>query len=204
MYKVFFKDRTVFFRDDFPEAFRTKSGLFYKYESRESLAEIVSAFFHLEKINTLYLFHNNLDFLKTQFNSLFQPVRAAGGLVRNTRKEFLIIRRNGLWDLPKGKFEMGENSEQAALREVSEECGIESLEMKDFILKTFHAYKQDGKAYLKETDWFEMRVENDIKTSPELKENITEVRWLKPDEASSLQKNTYPLILDVLAEAKIL
>jgi len=204
MYKVFFKDRTVFFRDDFPEAFRTKSGLFYKYESRESLSEIISAFFHLETINTLYLFHNNPEFIKTEFSSLFHPVRAAGGLVRNNRKEFIIIRRNGMWDLPKGKFEKGESPEQAALREVSEECGIESLEIKEHILKTFHAYMQDGKAYLKETDWFEMRVENDIKTSPEQKENITEVRWLKPDEVPSIAKSTYPLILDVLSEAKIL
>ncbi len=204
MYKVFFKDRTVFFRDDFPEAFRTKWGLFYKYDSRESFSEIISAFFHLEKINSLYLFHDDLSFLKKEFSTLFQPVKAAGGLVRNVRKEFLVIKRNGVWDLPKGKSEKGENSEHTALREVSEECGIDSLEIKDFIVKTFHAYKQDGKAYLKETDWFEMRVENDINTYPQLKENITEIRWLRPDEASSLQKNTYPLILDVLAEAKIL
>ena len=204
MYKVFFKDRTVFFRDDFKEAFRTKSGLFYKYESRENFSEIVSAFFKLDKINALYLFHTDMQFLQQEFNSLFKPVKAAGGLVRNSRGEFLVIRRNGLWDLPKGKSEKGESPMAAAVREVSEECGINKPEVHSFLLKTFHAYKMDGKAVLKETDWFEMRVENDVNTTPQENENITEVRWLKPGEAFTIKSNTFPLILDVLSEAKIL
>ncbi len=203
MYKVFFKDRTVFFRDDFPETFRTKFGLFYKYESRENLSEIIRAFFRLEKINTLYLFHHDLEFLKQEFNSLFINVKAAGGLVRNQQEEFLVILRNGMWDLPKGKSEKGESSHDAAVREVSEECGIDAPEIQNFLIKTFHAYKLDGKAYLKETDWFEMRVKNDVKTTPQAKENITEVRWLKREQAYSIKTNTYTLILDVLTEAKI-
>jgi len=204
MYKVFFKDRTVFFRDDFPEAFRTKSGLFYKYESRESFSEIIGAFFRLEKINTLYLFHDDLQFLRNEFNNLFIPVRAAGGLVRNSGKELLIIRRNGLWDLPKGKSEKGETPEEAAVREVSEECGLESPEIKRFIEKTFHAYRQNGRSFLKETDWFEMKVEDNVKTTPQLKENITEVRWLKPEMINLIRNETFPLILEVLKEAKIM
>jgi 8-oxo-dGTP pyrophosphatase MutT (NUDIX family) len=203
MYKVFFKDRTVFFRDDFPETFRTKYGLFYKYESGDKLAEIVSAFFHLKKINSLYLFHSDLQVLQMEFSSLFKHIKAAGGLVRNSKDEFLVIKRNGVWDLPKGKSEKGETADQAAVREVSEECGLESPEIHSFLLKTYHAYMQDGKAILKETDWFEMRVGGNVKTTPEEKENITEVRWLKPDQASLIKSNTFPLIVDVLTEAKI-
>jgi len=204
MYKVFFKDRIVFFRDDFPEAFRTKSGLFYKYESHEGLTEIITAFFRLEKINTLYLFHHDLQFLKKEFNSLFKSIKAAGGLVRNSKGEFMVIRRNGVWDLPKGKSEKGETPADSALREVSEECGIGTLELGSLIIKTFHAYELKGRAILKETDWFKMRVDNDIKTTPQEKENITEVRWLKPEHLSEIKSNTYPLILDVLQEDNIL
>jgi 8-oxo-dGTP pyrophosphatase MutT (NUDIX family) len=204
MYKVFFKDRIVFFRDDFPETFRTKNGLFYKYESTENLAEIIRAFFHLEKINTLYLFHHDLQFLQKEFRSLFKTIRAAGGLVRNSKEEFMVILRNGIWDLPKGKSEKGETASESAVREVCEECGIEAPELKGFLLKTYHAYLLDGKAILKETDWFKMRVNGKVKTTPEVKEKITEVRWIKPEQVSIIQSNTFPLILDVLTEAKIL
>jgi 8-oxo-dGTP pyrophosphatase MutT (NUDIX family) len=204
MYKVFFKDRTVFFSDDFPETFRTKNGLFYKYESRDNLVEIISAFFRLEKISTLYLFHNDLEVLRKDFNSFFQPVKAAGGLVRNPEDQFLVILRNEIWDLPKGKAEKKETSSETALREVSEECGIKSPELKDFLIKTFHAYMQSGKPMLKETDWYNMSVESGIKTTPQKKENITEIRWVNKESASEIESNTFPLILEVLKAAKLL
>ena len=76
----------------------------------------------------------------------FKEVDAAGGLVRashasvagegtetspqpasaaRTRGDvYLFIRRNGLWDLPKGHREEGEDIETTALREVSEETGL--------------------------------------------------------------------------------
>jgi len=204
MYKVFFKDRTVFLRDDFPEAFRKENGLFYKYESHENFSEIVSAFFRLERINSLYLFHNDLLFLQTEFKSLFTPIRAAGGLIRNSNNEFIVIRRNGLWDLPKGKTEKGELPQDTAVREVCEECGIDAPFVKGFLLKTFHAYMMDGKAILKETDWFDMQIDGRVKTIPQEAENITEVKWLRAEMASSIESNTYPLIIDVLKEAEIL
>jgi hypothetical protein len=203
MYKVFFKDRTVFFSDDFPETFRTKSGLFYKYESTENLAEIIRAFFHLKKINSLYLFHNDLEVLKTEFCSLFRSIKAAGGLVRNSKGEFMVILRDGVWDLPKGKSENDETLAEAAVREVCEECGIDTPELEGFLMKTHHAYLLEGKPILKETNWFKMKVNGNVKTTPQEKENITEVRWMKPNGVSSIKLNTYPLILDVLKEAGI-
>jgi len=203
MYKVFFKDRTVFFSDDFPETFRTKNGLFYKYESRENLTEIISAFFRLEKIDTLYLFHDDLELLRRDFSSFFKPVKAAGGLVRNTRDQFLVILRNGIWDLPKGKAAKNETSAETALREVSEECGINPPELNGFLIKTHHAYIQGGEAILKETDWFNMTVASGIKTKPQKKENITEIRWINPEESAEIKSNTFPLILEVLKAASL-
>ena len=51
-------------------------------------------------------------------------VRAAGGIVTDEAGRMLLIRRNGRWDLPKGKVEAGETLLQAALREVEEETGV--------------------------------------------------------------------------------
>ena len=67
----------------------------------------------------------------------FREVNAAGGLVMatagtltgastgsQTEVRYLMIQRNGLWDLPKGHQEPGEDIRTTALREVSEETGI--------------------------------------------------------------------------------
>ena len=34
-------------------------------------------------------------------------IQAAGGLVYNSKNQLLMIFRNGKWDLPKGKLEVG-------------------------------------------------------------------------------------------------
>lgn len=56
-------------------------------------------------------------------------ILAAGGLVKNTEDQWLLIFRLGKWDLPKGKLENGETPEAAALREVEEECGIKNCQL---------------------------------------------------------------------------
>jgi 8-oxo-dGTP pyrophosphatase MutT (NUDIX family) len=204
MYKVFFKERTVFFRNDFKDAFRNNYGLFYKYESKEQLQDLLDAYYSLNKIQTLYLFHTDLDFLWEEFVSCYKFIRASGGLVYNSKGKFLIIKRNGIWDLPKGKAEEGETSGETALREVSEECGLESLVLKEFLTKTYHTYYIRKTPVLKETEWFEMNTNGSEKTTPQIKEDITEIKWLKKSEVSVILNNTYPSVIDVLRKAGIL
>ena len=67
-------------------------------------------------------------------------ITAGGGLVQNGFGEYLLIFRNGKWDLPKGKQERGEKIYETALREVQEECGLDSLMLGRFIACTWHSY----------------------------------------------------------------
>jgi 8-oxo-dGTP pyrophosphatase MutT (NUDIX family) len=167
------------------------------------LFNLLDAYYSYNKIQTLYLFHTDIDFLWKEFVSYYKFITAAGGLVYNSKGEFLIIKRDGIWDLPKGKTEEGETSGETAVREVSEECGLESLVLKKFLIKTYHTYYIKKTPVLKETKWFEMSTNGNEKTKPQIKEDITEIKWLKKSKVSLILNNTYPSIIDVLLRAGI-
>jgi 8-oxo-dGTP pyrophosphatase MutT (NUDIX family) len=186
MYKVFFKDRIVFLSDDFNAASHEDHGLFYKYHNIEGMNELLKSYYSFNSIKILNLFHDDLDFLWQEFISCFKFIHAAGGLVFNSKGKFLVIKRNGIWDLPKGKSEAGETSGETALREVSEECGLNTLVLKKLITSTYHTYYIKNTPALKETEWFEMSTNGSEKTTPQIKEDITEIKWIKKSEVSSI------------------
>ena len=79
----------------------------------------------------------------------YLEVNAGGGLVNNAEGKFLLIRRSGLWDLPKGHQEPGEPIEVTAVREVEEETGLKGLTLGEFIRVTDHTYFRNEKWHLK-------------------------------------------------------
>lgn len=198
MYKVFFKDRTVYFGDDFSRVFERNTGLFYKYNNLQELTELVHAFYFLEKIDKLFIFHDDIITLFEEFKACFRYVDAAGGVVLNDAGEFLIMKRDGIWDLPKGKLESGETPEKAALREVEEETGLKGLKITHPILSTFHTYQLTEDMLLKKTKWYEMVYEGNGELIPETREKITELKWVKPGNTDFIRSNTYSSVLDVL------
>ncbi|HDS06901.1 MAG TPA: NUDIX domain-containing protein [Bacteroides sp.] len=204
MYKVFFKDRTVYFGDDFSRAFGRNKGLFYRYNNIQELNELVDVFFVLKQIKNLYIFHHDMLALSEEFKSCFHFVEAGGGLVFNGRGEFLVIKRDGIWDLPKGKLEPGEDFETAALREVKEETGLSNLELGQPVISTYHTYQLSDDRILKKTRWFEMFHGGRARPRPRLQEGITEAVWVTPGQTDFIRKNTYPSILDVLYFKQIL
>ena len=112
-------------------------------------------------------------------------VRAAGCIVTAPDGTMLLIKRNGRWDLPKGKVEAGETLLQAALRETEEETGINNLSIPNSqlsIFKTYHIYNLYGGWHLKQTSWFEAHCGLDTAGTPQQEEGITEVAWVAPDE----------------------
>ena len=118
------------------------------------------------------------------------PVTAAGGVVfrvNASESQVLVIKRNGFWDLPKGKLEKKEAVKECALREVEEETGLESLKLKAFLCDTYHEYVQDGIKYGKTTYWYLMEAgRSDENFSPQAEEGITNVVWVPLKEALEL------------------
>ena len=117
-------------------------------------------------------------------------VRAAGGIVTAPDGTMLLIQRNGRWDLAKGKVEPGETLLQAALREVSEETGINPVPDKFSILKTYHIFNLYGGWHLKQTSWFPMTAEK-FEGIPQQEEGITAIAWVTPDEWHHRLQSSY-------------
>jgi 8-oxo-dGTP pyrophosphatase MutT (NUDIX family) len=198
MYKVFFNERIVLLTDDFIRNFQLKHGLFYKYRNVEDLKELLAFYWKLKRIDTLFIFHHDIEELRERFKSCFQEVYAAGGLVRNKEGKYLIMKRREKWDLPKGKVNRNETFEQAAIREVTEECGLHGLEITGPLLSTYHSYFLDEQIILKRTSWFEMVYMGHEEPVPEQDEDITEIHWMHRDDLRKITGNTYLAVLDVL------
>jgi 8-oxo-dGTP pyrophosphatase MutT (NUDIX family) len=204
MYKVFFNDRKVFLTDDFQKHFIKNHGLFYKYQNKRELQDLLDFYRSLKIIDTLYIFHNDIDKLRSSFRACYLNISAAGGLVKNRDGKILIIKRRDKWDLPKGKADRKENLQQTSLREVTEECGINNIEITRPLLSTYHTYMLNDKHVLKRTTWFEMLYTGTDIPVPQIKEHITEVRWFDKSEMAEVTKNTYQLIVDVLRYANLI
>src|SRR6202008_2330660 len=69
--------------------------------------------------DNLQLVYMNRSVKRTfeKFAANFKLIEAAGGIIKNNKRERLFIFRNGKWDLPKGKLDKGETVRKAAIRE---------------------------------------------------------------------------------------
>ncbi len=131
------------------------------------------------RFQQVILYYDTLDQLWNDFQSHFERVEAAGGVVRNPDGQVLVIFRRGFWDLPKGKIDAGESPEEAAVREVKEETGLNQVVRQDLLMPTYHTYREKGRRILKCTHWYGMdSTQEELK--PQAEENIELAEWRMP------------------------
>ena len=176
----------------------------YRYSNQTELKQLLYDFDGMEHTRHLHIVHPDMSRLAEAFRACFNCIDAGGGVVLNEKKKFLVIQRNGVWDLPKGKLEEGEDFETAALREVEEETGLGGLKVVQLLVSTFHTYRLSGKLVLKETRWFEMRYHGRAEPVMQEAEGITACRWVRPGKTGFIRKNSYGSILDVLQTRQLL
>lgn len=123
-------------------------------------------------------------------NNNIVPVTAAGGVLYlegESPRKILLMKRNGFWDIPKGKLEKGETIEECAVREVEEEIGAKDLSIETFLCETYHEFQADGKNFGKTTHWYLMKFDKpEFEFVPETKEGITDVKWEELEKAKSM------------------
>ena len=147
-----------------------------------------------------FLFQNiSSDPLKSieKWFANYEFIVAAGGLVENNGK-FLWIFRNGIWDLPKGKVEINENFKSAGIREVREECGLDSnLKISKLLYISFHTYSLGSKNILKKTYWYKMDYSGKNNLKPQISEGIEKVKWFDFRESTLKAENSFESIKEL-------
>ena len=187
MYKVFFNRKPIFLITKIIKQDNNNPMLHLRYSSSENIIKALKS----KKVKSLFLYHSNQEKLWRNLLKKFPIVQAAGGLVINSKSEYLFIFRNNKWDLPKGGIEKKENIKDAALREVNEETGVEDIEIIKPLPMTYHFFKRNGVFKLKKTFWYLMKTEFDGKFKPQLLEGITKVEWKLKEELNEIFKNSY-------------
>jgi len=194
-YKIFIKNAAFYFVTKTNKSDNTASKVI---DQSELVLDILSLYQMAEKHNEIIVVCSKPKEIFNVVSELFVPIEAAGGIVLNANQEMLWIKRLGKWDLPKGKIEIGESREAAAIREVEEETGISDLDLKKLLHTSYHTYNIYGDENIKRTDWYLMNTDSMSEGIPQQEEDITEVIWVKLEENSIQLANTYPSILDVI------
>ncbi len=197
-YKVFFNDSllSISTPDDAPGGACSEV---VESIDRPAVGEMISRF-EASGFRSYNLCTSDPHALFSTFLSFYQVIEAAGGIVRHVSGKYLFIKRFGKWDLPKGKIEPGESPEEAALREVKEECGISGHSIVKPLPSTFHTYKLEGNRVVKRTWWFSMDYAGDLHTLPQVEEGISEAAWLVPSRFDIVLENSYRSIAELIGD----
>ncbi len=191
MYKVFIENKPINFH------FNSQSDSSLKPVDSEKIWREIEGFLTNDSESELDIELKSED----DFFSVFKEhkyIEAAGGVVQRDAS-FLFIKRNGLWDIPKGKLEKGESPEAGAIREIEEECGLVKPIIKDHLINTWHTYPHKKRIVLKKTYWFWLdEGEDKVDLVPQGEEGITEVNYFERARFNEIKENTYQSIIDVM------
>ena len=203
MHKIYFEKRCIIICPPQEQALSDPNAIIYNIGTNVDIHLLVGIFETSDTLQRVYIPTEDVEDTYHRICSEFLEVNAAGGLVSNKRGDFLLIRRNGMWDLPKGHQDPGEDISTTALREVREETGIDQLESRGLICITDHCYRRNDIWHLKHTWWYDMLYTEPNELTPQREEDISKAAWVAKSSLPPYLLNTYPSILEVFKEAKV-
>lgn len=203
MHRIYFEKRCIVICSPEDSALADPNSVEFYLGDKFDIHALVGMFEASATLMKIYIPSENIGQTYKRICSEFKEVNAAGGLVSNRRGDFLLINRDGLWDLPKGHQENGENIEITAMREVQEETGVDQLQLRGLICITDHCYFRNNVWHLKHTWWYDMLYTNPVDLTPQREEDISKAAWVAKSSLPPFLKNTYPSIIEVFREAKV-
>jgi 8-oxo-dGTP pyrophosphatase MutT (NUDIX family) len=196
MYKVFIQNKPLIFASE--SEFQNYNGILLKesvaFSDRHLIDNLLKT---TTSENPVFILCENPEKSFQLYFETYEKVEAAGGIVRR-KNRFLFIKRNGVWDIPKGKLERKETPEHGAVREIEEECGINNPVIEYPLTITYHTYEYKGLPTLKKTYWYLLNYEGSKEVAPQVEEGISKVSWKKPEKIGKILSNTYASIEDVI------
>lgn len=201
MHKIYFDRRTIIICRSEEATLSDPNAVEFHFKQPSDISALVEMFELSSTLEKIYIPSAEPEDCYKKICGEFREVNAAGGLVENRRGDYLLIKRDGLWDLPKGHQEAGEDIKVTALREVQEETGVDDLRLGDLICVTDHCYKRNGIWHLKHTWWYRMYYLKPLDLTPQTEEDITKAAWVAKSSLPPFLKNTYPSIKEVFLTA---
>jgi len=195
--RIHFEDRCLTICDPDDPALSDPNAIRLEKGDNAAICSLVTFMESSTSLNRIFIPTEDIDGTYRDICREFKEVNAGGGLVSNLRNDFLMIRRNGLWDLPKGHQDPGEDIEVTALREVQEETGLEDIILKGLICITDHCYLRDGIWHLKHTWWYDMLYTSPCELTPQTEEDISKAAWIPRSGIQDYLLHTYPSICEV-------
>ena len=186
MYKVFVNDKPITLTTRVEQETDFKNYLLNTVHIGKVIKDL-----NTTSLKEVRLIHKDKDKLLKKFLKKLPIVVAGGGKVFNDKGDILFIYRNDKWDLPKGKIEGNESIENTAIREVTEETGVNGLEIIKPLETTYHIFKRNGKHRIKVTYWFEMKTYFEGHLYAQEAEGITKVEWLNKEQTAEALENSY-------------
>lgn len=202
MYKIYFEKRCIVICPPDEQSLSDPNSILFRPGDSIDIHTLVSMVETSESLHRICIPTPDVEGMYRKICAEFVEVNAGGGLVSNRRGDYLLICRNGLWDLPKGHQEPGEDISVTALREVQEETGIDDLDLRGLICITDHCYRRNGMWHLKHTWWYDMLYTDPTDLTPQREEDIAKAAWVAKSSLPPYLLNTYPSIAEVFREAK--
>ena len=203
MHKIYIEKRCIIICPPDEQSLSDPNAILYNIGTSVDIPALVGLFEASDTLAKVYIPTDDIEGTYRRICAEFVEVNAGGGLVSNRRGDFLLINRNGMWDLPKGHQDPGEEISVTALREVQEETGIDELMLRELICITDHCYIRDGKWHLKHTWWYDMLYTDPTDLTPQTEEDTSKAAWVAKSSLPPFLLNTYPSIVEVFREARI-
>ncbi len=199
-HRIYFEKRCMTICPPTYPSLSDANAVVFQLADRFGIHELIDMFEMSDSLRKVYIPTPDVEQTYQKICAEFVQVCAGGGLVSNRRGDYLMINRNGLWDLPKGHQEAGETIQTCALREVQEETGVDRLILRELICVTDHCYRRNGLWHLKHTWWFDMLYNSPADLTPQREEDISKAAWVPRSSLAAYLQNSFPSIVEVFRE----